>query len=221
MEVSWPGRLTAPSAGSGPAQEVRLPTYARSQPHDYHHPRTHAPAHRTHAQHPHTHSLLDASSDRRVAVDSSAEATACGAPAAARRMQPRLARVPAPLFGSVARKPSRAQAPALPAADGRSKESLPAAKAPLPRPCAPPLQRSSSPPQRHCAPSHRRTVCFVPLGPPAPRLIKLVRMLRASRILKKWETTLGIRYAHMALVKFVVVIALSTHWLARDSIVSP
>ena len=46
------------------------------------------------------------------------------------------------------------------------------------------------------------------------RLIKLARVLRASRIFKRWETKIAMSYAMQSLIKFVIVVVVTTHWLA-------
>ena len=46
------------------------------------------------------------------------------------------------------------------------------------------------------------------------RLIKLARVLRASRIFKRWETKIAMSYAMQSLIKFVIIVIITTHWLA-------
>ena len=48
----------------------------------------------------------------------------------------------------------------------------------------------------------------------ALRLIKLVRLLRASRILRRWETRVAVNYSLLALAKCVVGMMLLSHWFA-------
>jgi hypothetical protein len=46
------------------------------------------------------------------------------------------------------------------------------------------------------------------------RLLKLVRIMRASRIFKRWETSISISYSLLSLIKFLVMIVIVGHWLA-------
>ena len=46
------------------------------------------------------------------------------------------------------------------------------------------------------------------------RLIKLARVLLASRLFKRWETKIALSYAVQSLIKFVIVVLTTTHWLA-------
>ena len=46
------------------------------------------------------------------------------------------------------------------------------------------------------------------------RLVKLGRILRASRILARWQDALGLQYAHMTIMRFMGIIFFSTHWIA-------
>ena len=46
------------------------------------------------------------------------------------------------------------------------------------------------------------------------RLLKLARILRASRILRRWQSRFGISYAWTTLMKFTVLIIITSHWLA-------
>mmetsp|Transcript_61907 Transcript_61907/g.195632 ORF Transcript_61907/g.195632 Transcript_61907/m.195632 type:complete len:419 (-) Transcript_61907:62-1318(-) len=45
------------------------------------------------------------------------------------------------------------------------------------------------------------------------RLAKLLRILRAGRMFQRWEATMSIDYAKVALIKFVIVIIMLAHWL--------
>merc|ERR1719456_1075087 len=46
------------------------------------------------------------------------------------------------------------------------------------------------------------------------RLLKLVRVFKASRVFKRWETRVAINYSKLALVKFLVLMVVSGHWMA-------
>jgi len=46
------------------------------------------------------------------------------------------------------------------------------------------------------------------------RLLKLVRIVRASRIFKRWETSISVSYSVLSLCKFMLMIAVVGHWLA-------
>ena len=46
------------------------------------------------------------------------------------------------------------------------------------------------------------------------RIAKLARILRASRILKRWEDYISASYAVIALIKFFVIVCMLAHWLA-------
>lgn len=46
------------------------------------------------------------------------------------------------------------------------------------------------------------------------RLIKLFRILRASRIFARWEGAISISYAHRELIKWIAIVMLLIHWLA-------
>jgi len=46
------------------------------------------------------------------------------------------------------------------------------------------------------------------------RLLKLVRIVRASRIFKRWETSISISYSVLSLMKFLLMIIIFGHWLA-------
>merc|ERR1711959_1964 len=46
------------------------------------------------------------------------------------------------------------------------------------------------------------------------RLLKLVRVFKASRVFKRWETRVAINYSKLALVKFIVLMLVSGHWMA-------
>jgi potassium voltage-gated channel Eag-related subfamily H protein 7 len=46
------------------------------------------------------------------------------------------------------------------------------------------------------------------------RLLKLVRIVRASRIFKRWETSISISYSVLSLIKFLLMIIIFGHWLA-------
>ena len=47
------------------------------------------------------------------------------------------------------------------------------------------------------------------------RLMKLVRILKASRILQRWEHKIGISYSERALLKFMIMVIVSAHWVRR------
>lgn len=42
----------------------------------------------------------------------------------------------------------------------------------------------------------------------------MLRMLRAARIFRKWESSIEINYNHLALAKFGVIVFFMAHWLA-------
>lgn len=44
------------------------------------------------------------------------------------------------------------------------------------------------------------------------RLIKLLRILRASRLFKRWETTMSISHATLSLLKFLGAVVVAGHW---------
>ena len=44
------------------------------------------------------------------------------------------------------------------------------------------------------------------------RLIKLARLLRASKLLQRWQTKLNIDYATVALLRCVIGVIVVTHW---------
>ena len=46
------------------------------------------------------------------------------------------------------------------------------------------------------------------------RLLKLARVLRASRIFRRWQSHFGISFATLGLIKFAILILLTSHWLA-------
>lgn len=46
------------------------------------------------------------------------------------------------------------------------------------------------------------------------RLLKLGRILRASRILKRWEAYIGMSHASLELIKFLIISLIIAHWLA-------
>jgi len=46
------------------------------------------------------------------------------------------------------------------------------------------------------------------------RLAKLLRMLRTSRILQRWQSSIALQFATQKIVKFLVVLALVSHWMA-------
>ena len=46
------------------------------------------------------------------------------------------------------------------------------------------------------------------------RLLKLLRIIRATRIFARWETHVSISYGQLALVKFLVLILVMSHWVA-------
>ncbi len=46
------------------------------------------------------------------------------------------------------------------------------------------------------------------------RLVKLVRLARASKVLQRWQTSLNIDYATVALFRCVIGVLLTTHWSA-------
>lgn len=45
------------------------------------------------------------------------------------------------------------------------------------------------------------------------RLIKLVRVFRASRLIKRWEMSMDMSYSNLSLLKFLVLVAISVHWV--------
>lgn len=45
------------------------------------------------------------------------------------------------------------------------------------------------------------------------RLLKLFRVLRAIRIVKRWETSVGVNYKIMSLIKFIILMLLTAHWM--------
>ena len=53
------------------------------------------------------------------------------------------------------------------------------------------------------------------------RLIKLLRILRASRVLRRWESKLALSYATMSLIKFGVLVATMSHWIACALAMTP
>ncbi len=46
------------------------------------------------------------------------------------------------------------------------------------------------------------------------RLLKLLRIIRATRIFSRWETHVSISYGQLALMKFLVMILIMSHWVA-------
>ena len=46
------------------------------------------------------------------------------------------------------------------------------------------------------------------------RLVKLLRIVKASRILRRWEDHLSISFAWISLIQFLVVTIIMSHWLA-------
>ena len=46
------------------------------------------------------------------------------------------------------------------------------------------------------------------------RLLKLIRVLRASRIFRRWQAHFGLSFAMMALLKFMMLMLVTSHWLA-------
>ena len=46
------------------------------------------------------------------------------------------------------------------------------------------------------------------------RLLKLARVLRASRIFRRWQAYFGVSFAMLALLKFALLILVTSHWLA-------
>ena len=46
------------------------------------------------------------------------------------------------------------------------------------------------------------------------RLFKMIRLLRASRMFKRWETRFEINYNSLALYRSVVLVVVSAHWMA-------
>ena len=45
------------------------------------------------------------------------------------------------------------------------------------------------------------------------RLIKLVRVFRASRLFKRWEMSMDMSYSNLSLLKFLILVAVSVHWV--------
>lgn len=46
------------------------------------------------------------------------------------------------------------------------------------------------------------------------RLIKLVRVFRASRLFKRWELSMDMSYSNLSLLKFLILVFTSVHWIA-------
>ena len=46
------------------------------------------------------------------------------------------------------------------------------------------------------------------------RLIKLVRVFRASRLIKRWEMSMDMSYSNLSLLKFLVLVFISVHWVS-------
>lgn len=46
------------------------------------------------------------------------------------------------------------------------------------------------------------------------RLIKLARVFRASRLFKRWELSMDMSYSTLSLIKFLVLVFISVHWMA-------
>lgn len=46
------------------------------------------------------------------------------------------------------------------------------------------------------------------------RVVKLARILRASRIIKRWQDYIGLSFAMISLVRFLILVLVLAHWLA-------
>ena len=53
-----------------------------------------------------------------------------------------------------------------------------------------------------------------PCTTPDVRILKLMRILRASRIISRWQDHVGLSYALMSLLKFTFLMMIVAHWLA-------
>jgi len=46
------------------------------------------------------------------------------------------------------------------------------------------------------------------------RLLKLARVLRSGRLIKRWETSITMKFSHLTIVNFIVLLVVTAHWLA-------
>eukprot|EP00946_MAST-07B_sp_MAST-7B-sp1_P005219 g5219.t1 len=53
------------------------------------------------------------------------------------------------------------------------------------------------------------------------RLVKLLRVFRASRVVRRWESKLALSYAVMSLIKFFILVATMSHWIACALAITP
>ena len=46
------------------------------------------------------------------------------------------------------------------------------------------------------------------------RLLKLARVLRSGRLMKRWETSVSMKFSHLSIIWFVGLLTVTAHWLA-------